>query len=110
VLVLAVHVPHLGVSVNGARRWLGAGPLQFEPAELMKLALVLYSATLLARRPHCVHSLRELVNPLCVVVGGGTLWVVVGGGADCVVVGGGVECVVVGVALAAVAVGWAVWV
>src|SRR6185437_15248035 len=37
-LVLAVHVPHVGVSVNGARRWLGPGPFQFQPSELMKLA------------------------------------------------------------------------
>lgn len=73
VLVLAVHVPHLGVSVNGARRWLGTGPLQFEPSELMKLALLLYAATLLARRPRRVLDLRELANPLLVVVGGACL-------------------------------------
>src|SRR5207248_2773970 len=73
VLVLAVHVPHLGVSVNGARRWLGTGPLQFEPSELMKLALLLYAATLLARRPARVQGLRELANPLLVVVGGACL-------------------------------------
>src|SRR5438477_3474757 len=41
VLVLAVHVPHIGVTVNGARRWLGAGPFQFQPSELMKLAVLL---------------------------------------------------------------------
>ncbi len=68
VLVLAVHVPHVGVSVNGARRWLGAGPLQFQPSELMKLALVLYGATLLARRPQRVHDLRDLLQPLLFVV------------------------------------------
>jgi cell division protein FtsW len=73
VLVLAVHVPHVGVSVNGARRWLGTGPLQFQPSELMKLALVLYAAALLARRPQCVHDLRELVKPLLVVVAAATL-------------------------------------
>jgi len=73
VLVLAVHVPHLGVSVNGARRWLGTGPLQFQPSELLKLALLLYAATLLARRPERVHDLRELLNPLLVVVGGACL-------------------------------------
>ena len=73
VLVLAVHVPHLGVSVNGARRWLGTGPLQFEPSELMKLALLLYAATLLAKRPQRVRDLRELANPLLVVVGGACL-------------------------------------
>jgi cell division protein FtsW len=76
VLVLAVHIPHVGVSVNGARRWLGPGPFQFQPSELMKLALVLYGATLLARRPQRVHDLRALLNPLLVVVGGACLLVV----------------------------------
>ena len=62
VLVLAAHIPHVGVSVNGARRWIGPGPLQFQPSELMKLALVLYVATLLAKRPQQVHDLRELAQ------------------------------------------------
>jgi len=75
VLVLAVHVPHLGVSINGARRWIGPGALQFEPSELMKLALVLYCATLLAKRPRRVHDLRELARPLLVVVGAACLLV-----------------------------------
>ena len=30
-LVLAVHIPHVGVSVNGARRWIGPGIFQFSP-------------------------------------------------------------------------------
>src|SRR5207253_1679813 len=64
------HVPHVGVSVNGARRWLGAGPLQFQPSELMKLALLLYAATLLARKPQQVHDLRALCSPLLTVVDG----------------------------------------
>jgi cell division protein FtsW len=75
VLVLAVHIPHVGVSVNGARRWIGPGIVQFEPAELLKLALVLYAATLLARRPQRVRDLRELSRPLLVVVGGACLLV-----------------------------------
>jgi len=75
VLVLAVHVPHLGVSVNGAKRWLGAGPLQFQPSELLKIALVLYGAALLARRPARVHDLRDLLKPLLSVVGAACLLV-----------------------------------
>jgi cell division protein FtsW len=75
-LVLAVHIPHVGVSINGARRWIGPGIFQFQPSELLKLALVLYSATLLARRPRRVHDLRELSKPLLVVVGGACLLVV----------------------------------
>ena len=68
VLVLAVHIPHVGVSVNGARRWIGTGPLQFQPSELMKLALVLYVTTLLAKHPQRVRDLRELARPLLIVV------------------------------------------
>ena len=75
VLVIAVHIPHVGVSVNGARRWIGSGPVQFQPSELMKLALVLYAAALLARRPQRVHDLRELFNPLLLVVGAACLLV-----------------------------------
>ena len=44
-------VPGVGVTVNGATRWLGAGPFQFQPSELLKVALVLYAAQLLASRP-----------------------------------------------------------
>jgi cell division protein FtsW len=69
VLVLAVHIPHVGVSVNGARRWIGPSAFQFEPSELMKLALVLYVATLLAKRPQQVQDLRVLARPLLLVVG-----------------------------------------
>lgn len=75
VLVVAVHIPHVGVSINGARRWLGPRQLQFQPSELMKLALVLYSATLLAKRPQRVNDLRDLAKPLLIVVGSAALLV-----------------------------------
>jgi cell division protein FtsW len=67
--VLAVRVPGLGVEVNGARRWLGAGALQFQPSELLKLAIVLYCARLLAARPDRVTSLRGVASPLLLVAG-----------------------------------------
>src|SRR5579863_5138662 len=44
-LLVAVRLPGIGhASGTTAQRWLGIGPLQFEPSELMKLALVLYAA------------------------------------------------------------------
>jgi len=48
---LIVMVPHIGKSINGARRWLPLGPLSFEPSELAKWAAVLYVCYLLTRRP-----------------------------------------------------------
>lgn len=68
VLTLAVMVPGIGVTVNGATRWLGAGPLQFQPSELLKFALILYSAQLLAARPRQLQTLGGLVKPLLLVV------------------------------------------
>jgi cell division protein FtsW len=68
-LTLAVLVPGVGVTVNGATRWLGAGPLQFQPAELLKLALVLYAARVLAESPRSVGTLGGLFRPLLLVVG-----------------------------------------
>jgi cell division protein FtsW len=68
-LTVAVMLPGVGVTVNGATRWLGAGPLQFQPSELLKVALVLYAAQLLAARPQSTSSVGTLVKPLLLVVG-----------------------------------------
>jgi cell division protein FtsW len=61
-------IPHVGVTVNGATRWLGAGPLQFQPSELLKVSIVLYAAQSLAARPRATKTLRGLFNPLLIVV------------------------------------------
>ncbi len=65
---MLVKVPGFGVSVNGARRWIGAGPLTFQPSEIAKLALVLYAATFLAERPRGFRRWQELM-PLGLVAG-----------------------------------------
>ncbi len=65
--LIAVMLPGIGVEVNGARRWIGAGPIQFQPSELMKLALVLYAVQLLAAQPRRVRSLKGILNPLLVI-------------------------------------------
>jgi cell division protein FtsW len=69
-LLLAVLVA--GTEVNGATRWLGGGFLQIQPSELAKVALILYGADLLARKPKRVRSL-EGIKPLLLVVGGSAL-------------------------------------
>ena len=67
VLLLLVLVPGFGVSANGASRWFGAGPLQVQPSEFAKLALVLYGAHLLAARPKMTRSIRTLAPYLSTV-------------------------------------------
>jgi cell division protein FtsW len=63
-LCMLVLVPGFGVEVNGARRWLGAGPLQFQPAELMKLALLLHAVAALSTRPAKAPNLRRVAGPI----------------------------------------------
>jgi cell division protein FtsW len=48
VLVL---IPHVGLQINGARRWLKIGPIQLQPSELAKWAAVLFLANWLANPP-----------------------------------------------------------
>jgi cell division protein FtsW len=66
-LMIAVRLPGIGHGTNGAQRWVGAGPFQFEPAELMKLALVLYAAHVLSRGRPGGRSLRTAAKRLALV-------------------------------------------
>lgn len=45
-LIAATHIPGLGVTVNGATRWLPLGPFLIQPSELLKPFLILQSARL----------------------------------------------------------------
>src|SRR5690349_16196761 len=68
-LTIAVMVPGIGVTINGATRWLGAGPLQFQPSELLKISLVLYTAQVLSTRPQSIETFKGLLKPLLLVIG-----------------------------------------
>jgi cell division protein FtsW len=70
VLLVAVRLPGIGhASGTIAQRWLGVGPLQFEPSELMKLALVLYAAHIFSYGPPGPRSVAIAFKRL-VIVGG----------------------------------------
>lgn len=53
VLIFAVRIPGIGVTVNGATRWINLGPFPLQPSELMKPFLVLQSARVFG----CWHRL-----------------------------------------------------
>jgi cell division protein FtsW len=72
-LLVLVKLPGFGVQVNGATRWVGAGPLQFQPSELMKIALVLYAVRLLTDKPSMVRTFKGILSPLLYVVGAAIL-------------------------------------
>ena len=67
-LVLCLAVLAVGSRINGARRWIAVGPLAFQPSELAKLALVVWTAAYLSRRP-APETLKELWRPIGALVG-----------------------------------------
>jgi cell division protein FtsW len=76
-LLVLVLVPGFGVDILGARRWFSAGPIQFQPSELMKIALVLYVARYLADHPKRMRGFRQAMAPIAIVAGPACLLIVV---------------------------------
>jgi cell division protein FtsW len=69
VVLTAVLIPHVGAASGGARRWLGAGAISFQPSEFAKLALVIFVAAKLAALGEDVRSLVRGVWPVLLVAG-----------------------------------------
>ena len=68
-MLALVLVPGVGVTVNGATRWLGVGPLQIQPSEFAKLGLLLLVCDLLARRWKQMGDARVTLRPVLVALG-----------------------------------------
>src|SRR5439155_23442537 len=68
VLLVVVLVPGIGIQVAGSRRSLGGGLLRFQPTEIAKLALLVYTADLLARRAKDLHDWRRVLRPVLIVL------------------------------------------
>ena len=67
-MMLLPFTPGVGRSVNGARAWLVVGPFNVQPAEFMKLFLIIYGADLLTRREKQLADWREGMWPYLKVV------------------------------------------
>lgn len=63
VLLVAVLIPHVGIEINGSRRWLGAGPLQIQPSELAKIGMIFFFARLLTLNQDRLSSFWRGVLP-----------------------------------------------
>lgn len=68
-LLVLVLVPHIGITVLGARRWLGIGPLTAQPSELAKLVFILYAADWLSQKGEKVRSLWYGLVPFGIMLG-----------------------------------------
>jgi cell division protein FtsW len=60
---VAVLIPHVGIEINGSRRWLGGGSFTLQPSELAKLALVFFFARLFSLHADRLHDFWRGVIP-----------------------------------------------
>src|SRR5690606_5387381 len=68
-LLIGVLVPGIGREVNGARRWLPLGVINFQPSELMKIAMVLYAADYTVRKQEHLQTFLRGFLPMAVALG-----------------------------------------
>ncbi len=69
VLLVAVMIPGVGATINGARRWIAAGPITLQPSELAKFALLGTVAALLAAKKTAPQTFGELMKPIGILTG-----------------------------------------
>ena len=67
-LLMLVLVPFIGKGVNGARRWISLGVMNFQPSELAKFAVLLYAADYMVRKMEVKERFFRAVLPMAAAV------------------------------------------
>lgn len=68
-LLVLVKVPGVGFSANGATRWIHFGPIVFQPAEIAKLAIIMYIAGWVSKRQHSLGDFVYGILPTLIITG-----------------------------------------
>lgn len=68
-LLAAILIPGIGRVAGGARRWIAAGPVSFQPVEIARIALLIYVAHFATRRGATVRDFRGGLVPPLVLTG-----------------------------------------
>jgi len=69
VMLVLVLIPHVGKGVNGARRWIGLGFMNFQPSEFAKFAVLLYASNYMVRKMGLRENFFKAVWPMATAVG-----------------------------------------
>jgi cell division protein FtsW len=67
-LLIAVLIPGIGKGVNGARRWIPLGLMNFQPSELMKFAVIIFAASYTVQRQEHLQSFVKGFVPMGLAV------------------------------------------
>jgi cell division protein FtsW len=62
------YIPHIGMRINGSRRWVGYGSITFQPSEFAKIATIIFLAAWFARREKTDGNVFSgLILPLIII-------------------------------------------
>lgn len=75
--LLALLIPGISKASHGATRWIDIGPISVQPAEIMKVALILYLAAWFERRGEELKSFMDGVVPFMIMVGAACFTIVI---------------------------------
>lgn len=67
--LVLVLIPGIGVDINGAQRWIQAGPLTIQPSELVKIGMIIYLAQVYSQKQAYIDQFVRGVMPPLVIVG-----------------------------------------
>jgi cell division protein FtsW len=68
-LLIFVLIPGIGKKSSGAQRWFKLGMISFQPSELVKLAVIIYTADFLSRKQKLITDLKQGFIPLMLMMG-----------------------------------------
>jgi cell division protein FtsW len=68
ILLIAVLIPHVGKGVNGARRWISLGIMNFQPSELAKFSVLLYASDYMVRKMDVKEDFFRAVAPMAAAI------------------------------------------
>lgn len=68
-LLVLVIIPHVGITINGATRWLGFGGLTFQPSEIAKLGVIVFFADSISKKREKMLTWRYGIFPYMAILG-----------------------------------------
>lgn len=69
IMLILVLIPGIGKVSSGARRWFSAGPINFQPSEYAKVAMIIYLADFFSRKRSSLRSFGRGFLPVACVMG-----------------------------------------